>query len=79
MTSQTLSSLTAPPEKEWWRVSEAVAATGLSKPKIYDLANRGLIKTVSLRERGQIKGTRLISIDSLRSFLNSRATGGVAA
>jgi hypothetical protein len=61
---------------EWLRVTEAVAYSRISKPKLYDLINRGLIKSVSLRDRGQIKGTRLISFDSLKSFLESRATGG---
>ena len=61
---------------EWLRVSEACEYSRLSKPKLYDLINRGLIKSVSLRERGQIKGTRLIAFDSLRDFLESRATGG---
>jgi hypothetical protein len=62
--------------QEWLRITEAVAFSRISKPKLYDLINRGLIKTVSLRERGQIKGTRLVSFDSLRSFLESRSTGG---
>lgn len=70
---------TAPlPVREWLRVKEACDYSRLSKPKIYELLNRGLIKGVSLRERGQIKGTRLISHDSLRNFLESRATGGDA-
>jgi hypothetical protein len=65
--------------QEWLRVSEAVAYSRISKPKLYALINQGLIKSVSLRERGQIKGTRLISFDGLRAFLESRATGGMAA
>lgn len=66
----------APLPQEWLRVSEAVHFSRLSKPKLYQLFNLGLIKTVSLRERGQVKGTRLVSFDSLRNFLESRATGG---
>ena len=62
--------------QEWLRITEAIVYSRLSKPKLYDLINRGLIKSVSLRERGQIKGTRLISFESLRSFLEARATGG---
>ncbi len=63
-------------QPEWLRVSEACRSTSISKAKLYDLINRGLIRSVSLRERGQIKGTRLICADSLRRFLESRATGG---
>ena len=62
--------------REWLRIKEACDYSRLSKPKLYDLLNRGLIRSVSLRERGQIKGTRLICFDSLRQFLNSRASGG---
>jgi hypothetical protein len=64
------------PRPEWMRVKEACAFSCLSKPKLYDLMNRGHIKSVALKERGQIKGTRLVSIDSLRAFLEARATGG---
>ncbi len=63
-------------QPEWLRVSDACRYSSISKAKLYDLINRGQIRSVSLRERGQIKGTRLISADSLRRFLESRATGG---
>jgi hypothetical protein len=44
---------------------------------LYNLLNRGLVKSVSLKERGQIKGTRLVSFHSLKAFLESKATGGI--
>ena len=62
--------------KEWLRVSEAVQFSRISKPKLYDLMNRSLIKSCSLKERGMVRGTRLISFDSLKSFLDSRSSGG---
>ena len=62
--------------KEWVRIKEAVEFSSISKPALYALMHRGLIRNVSLRSRGQIKGTRLISFESLRDFLESRATGG---
>lgn len=64
------------PFKEWLRVKEATAFCGLTKPMLYHLMNQGLIRNTSLRARGQTKGTRLINFDSLREFLESRATGG---
>jgi hypothetical protein len=64
--------------QEWLRVKEACSYSRLSKPKLYDLFNRGLVKTVSLKERGQVKGSRLVSFDSLKAFLESRSTGGEA-
>lgn len=60
-------------------MSEAVAHFKLSKAKLYELMNLGLIKHSSLRRRGQVKGTRLISYDSLQSYLESNSTGGVAS
>ena len=64
--------------KEWLRIKEAVAWSGISKPALYGLMARGVIRNSSLRQRGQIKGTRLISFDSLRAFLEANATGGTA-
>lgn len=71
------SNVTLSPNPEWLRVSEACAYCRVSKPKMYDLLNRGLVKSVSLKERGQIKGTRLVSFHSLKAFLESKATGGI--
>ena len=64
--------------REWLRVSEAIQYSRLSKPTLYGLFNRGLVKTVSLRERGKQRGARLVSFDSLKAFLESRASGGMA-
>jgi hypothetical protein len=71
--------ITSPIKKEWIRVQEACEFASVSKPVMYGWLNQGLVKSFSNRGRGQIKGTRLISFDSLRNFLESRATGGVAA
>jgi hypothetical protein len=36
---------------------------------LYELHNDGHIKSVSLRRRGQSRGKRLFSVDSIRQFL----------
>ena len=36
---------------------------------LYELHNDGHIKSVSLRRRGQSRGKRLFSVDSIRKFL----------
>jgi hypothetical protein len=36
---------------------------------LYELHNGGHIKSVSLRRRGQSRGKRLFSVDSIRKFL----------
>jgi len=64
----------APPE--WLRVKAATAFSGLSRAKLYDLIHSGRIRSASIREQGQRKGTRLISFASLRTFIESLATGG---
>lgn len=65
-------------EPEWITVAEACAFASVSKPVIYNWMNRGLVKNFSAKERGQVRGVRRVSLDSLRAFLNSRATGGIA-
>ena len=55
------------------RPSERCPLTGLSRPYLYDLKARGLIKTVSLRARGKARGVCLIVADSLVAFINSHA------
>lgn len=64
------------PISDWIRVAEACKFARISKPLLYSWMERGLIKNVSLRERGRVKGLRLVSLASLQSFLESRASGG---
>lgn len=62
---------------EWITVAEACQYAAVSKPILYTWMNRGLVKNFSMRERGQVRGVRRVSFDSLRHFMHSRATGGV--
>jgi hypothetical protein len=39
---------------------------------LYELHNGGHIKSVSLRRRGQSRGKRLFSVDSIRAFLHEQ-------
>jgi hypothetical protein len=47
--------------------------TGLSRAKLYELAGAGKIKSASIREPGQIKGTRLFLLPSIFAFIESCA------
>ncbi len=47
----------------------------LSRPYLYELINRGLIKSVSLRKPGCTKGVRLIHLASVKSYLRERMQG----
>jgi hypothetical protein len=44
---------------------------GLSRTHLYKLGKEGLIRTVSLRGRGNTRGRRLYSVDSIRALLNA--------
>lgn len=43
---------------------------------LYELHNGGHIKSVSLRRRGQSRGKRLFSVDSIRQFLSAQMEAG---
>ncbi len=54
---------------EWIRVPEAVRVSGMSRSSLYELIASGKIKSFSNRQRGAIRGIRLISYDSLMGYL----------
>ena len=58
---------------EWLRIPSAVKIFGISRTKLYELIGQQKIKSVSLRERGQVRGTRLLSYDSLMEYLDQLA------
>jgi hypothetical protein len=51
------------------RAGEVEPLSGLRRSQLYELVSDGLIKSVSLRRRGKVRGTRLIVADSLRDYL----------
>lgn len=61
---------------EYLRPAEAARVFSISRSKLYELMKAGKVTSVSLREEGQTKATRLLSISSLRRFLESRSEGG---
>ena len=58
---------------EWLRIPTAIKIFGISRTKLYELIGQRKVKSVSLRERGQIRGTRLISYDSMMEYLDQLA------
>ncbi len=44
--------------------------TGFSRAKLYALAATGEIRSVSIRQPGQIKGTRLFHLQSILDFIS---------
>ena len=43
--------------------------SGLSRAKLYELAGGGHIRSVSIRQSGQTKGTRLFHLQSILDFI----------
>ena len=43
--------------------------SGFSRSKLYEAAGKGYIRSVSIREPGQIKGTRLFLLSSILAFI----------
>jgi hypothetical protein len=52
------------------------AGWGIKRSLAYQLLAEGKIKGVSLRRRGQCRGKRLFSVDSIRAFLRAQMEGG---
>jgi hypothetical protein len=43
--------------------------SGISRSKLYQLAAEGSIRSTSIREPGQVKGTRLFNLQSILAFI----------
>jgi hypothetical protein len=53
--------------------------TGFSRSKLYEEAAKGHIRSVSIRQPGQVKGTRLFELRSILAFIEkceAEATAG---
>jgi hypothetical protein len=55
----------------WIRLPQVTTCYGISRSKAYQLANTGKVESVSLREEGQTKGTKLFNVESLEAYINS--------
>jgi hypothetical protein len=53
--------------------------TGFSRSKLYELAKDGKIRSASIREPGQKKGTRLFELRSILAFIDSQDAAQKAA
>jgi Helix-turn-helix domain len=59
---------------KWLRLPAACAYSGMSRAKLYELMAEGRIKGISVRKKGNLRGLRLISAESLDAFLESFVT-----
>jgi hypothetical protein len=58
-------------EPEFGRIPDVQRLFGLKRSTTYTLCREGKIKAVTIRPRGSRVGVKLISLDSVRSFLKS--------
>jgi hypothetical protein len=63
---------------EWVRVPDAIRISGLCRSSIYQLIQAGKIKSFSNRQRGERRGIRLISYDSLIGFIEKAYAESIA-
>ena len=64
----------------WLRMKQATDLYPLGRSTIYNLIEKGLIKSTTTRvDKNQRYGCRLINRASLEAFLEARATGGETA
>lgn len=54
---------------EWVRVPEALKQTGLSRSYLYERISSGEIRSACIRQRGAVRGLRLIHYPSLLAFI----------
>ena len=56
---------------EWCRAPKQGVEfySGFSRAKLYELAGSGQIRSVSIRQPGQVKGTRLFHLQSVLDFI----------
>ena len=64
---------------EWLKVPDAVRVFGLGRSTIYNLIKANKIKSFSKRQRGALRGTRLISYDSLVEHLEAEYQNSLKA
>jgi hypothetical protein len=60
---------------EWITIKEASRLFSIGRSSLYSLLGEQKIKSTCLRIRGQQRGKRLISAESLRMFLESQSEG----
>jgi hypothetical protein len=78
ITEKTTAAVSATPanvagqDPEFLDASGVQARFSIRRSSLYELHNGGHIKSVSLRRRGQSRGKRLFSVDSIREFLRAQ-------
>ena len=64
---------TAPlqPGPEWLRPADVRPYAGIGRSLLYELIQEGKVRSVCLRREGRLGGMRLVSVASLREYIES--------
>jgi hypothetical protein len=60
-----------PLEAEWIRINDVNRLFGLSRPRVFKAIALGQLDSVHLRDTGKQKGIRLVSVASIRAYIES--------
>ena len=55
------------------RVRQTARCFSIGRSTLYKLLNKGLVKSVSIKNLGALRGIRLINADSVRNYLDNLA------
>jgi hypothetical protein len=69
---------TDPSIREWADAKYIRQRFSIPRSSLYEMAGRGVVKTVSLAAPGKQRGKRLFNINQISELLESIATGGSA-
>lgn len=58
-----------PLKPEWVRIPDATSIFGIGRSRLYVLIEEGKIRSSVIRDRGKIRGIRLLNYDSLAAFV----------
>ena len=77
-TTTTIEQSTAPTieqlKPEWLKIRDAVRVSGLGRSTLYTLLSSGDVKSAVVRKRGNLRGRRLVSYDSLTAYIQNCIT-----
>ena len=63
----------ASPKPEWGDAKDVLRLFGVRQTLLYEWWYQGLIKSASIRKRGNARGKRLFNLQSIRQLLASRS------
>ena len=63
-------------DREWIRPNEVKRFYPTSRSYLYELIKQGKVRSKSIRKRGNTRGMRWVSLDSLREYFDGIPTDG---